>query len=503
MENGDLGTMVKSLTLSLNQDGSLRLSGFLEPRCPCQEKREHMRELEKLKRDAIKAEKDCRLQVFHRREDIEAIDLEVKKLAEERETEAKRIVQTLTTTKTTLKQFKSYIQTRKNPQGKPLKLEEIKSKMTEIESSISTFKTKQKTVYDDLLRHEMQCANEIASLERKMTAWETKRTAPASARSARPEVIEDDENKPPALIAFDKFLQLNGGPTGGWIDEDHAIFLRVRGKHKGKSSWMSEALPLLAPKSAEDLEPHETWFKEFSTLLKAKKEAIRGWKQQKVSQRKEESATYQKVEAEDEEERLRRQQERRKQEEKERGQKDAEIAAWKVKKELQRIEDEEKKIKEELEKKKREEAENIRKAEVKLKAAKFARAKELARMAADAAEAAKVKEEMAIRRKIASEEIRFQERDQMTVAQRLVFNAMKVEEAKERDRRLEKIKENVAVKADRDPDRLTRPTKGAELRAKATEADRDLRQQDGGRNDACFNIRQVQSRGTPSWRAGI
>ena len=84
-------------------------------------------------------------------------------------------------------------------------------------------------------------------------------------------------NLPPAVVAFEKFQRQNGGVCGGWNEEDHAIYVRLRQKHKGRTTtpaFAEEALPLLAPRSAEDLTNHEAWLAEHERLLEAKKQVL-------------------------------------------------------------------------------------------------------------------------------------------------------------------------------------------------------------------------------------
>lgn len=44
---------------------------------------------------------------------------------------------------------------------------------------------------------------------------------------------------------FHKFIAKTGGYTGGWSEEDHMTFLRLRNKHKGKPTFFVELKHLL------------------------------------------------------------------------------------------------------------------------------------------------------------------------------------------------------------------------------------------------------------------
>ena len=146
--------------------------------------------------------------------------------------------------------------------------------------------------------------------------------------------------------------------------------------------------------------------------------------------------------------------------------------------------------------------------EVKAKAEEFVREREKVKRVADEAEARKEREERQQKRKTAAEEIlKFQERDQMTVAQRIVFNQKRAFEEEEKAKRLERMKENVVVNVERDPERLVRLTKGMEERKKAKEEEEEEAKKQsvkGARKTgANLNVRQIQHRATPTWRAGV
>ena len=496
-------------------------------------KREHLRQLEKLKREATKAERECRLHssTFHHRynnnndensrdhgEGLSSLDVELKRFSTDRESELKRLCQRLTEAKVGVRKFKDVvIKSQQKLPASPQTVEELRSKMVDIESSISAFKAKQKAIYDDLIRDELQCVNEIASLDKKMAAWERQKPLSARSTAGRGDAaiarlfpgaggVDAVADLPPAVLAFEKFQQQSGGSCGGWNEEDHAIFMRIRQKHKGKSSlFIEEAAPLLAPRSSDDILRHEEWFREHDRLLEAKRAAIEEWRKSKLVKQKEGCDSYRENE-QAEKDRLRRMEmERREKAELDKIKKEAEVAAWKRAREEEKARETDKKVAEEEEAKRKAEVEAARKAKLKIKADEFARAKEEAARELREAEARADRIEREKKRKTAAEEIlKFQERDQMTVAQRIVFNQRRAAEEIEKARRLEKMKENVSV--ERDPERLVRPTKGMEERRRAKEKEEEEERNrfvKGERNGASFNVRQIQHRATPSWRTGV
>merc|ERR1712087_693408 len=243
-------------------------------------------------------------------------------------------------------------------------------------------------------------------------------------------------------------------------------------------------------------------------LLEAKKKAIEEWKSEKLCKQKEEIGTYKEKEGEETERKRKIEAERREREEREREKKEAEVAAWKEAKELERRATEEEEEAKKRGAKKKEEAEAARKMVVKARAEEFAREREEAKRVTEEEEARKERIERERRRKTAAEEIlKFQERDQMTVAQRIVFNQKRLFEEEEKAKRLAKMKENVVVNVERDPERLVKMTKGMEERKRAKkEEEAELKRLSvvGSRNgNASFNVRQIQHRTTPSWRAGV
>lgn len=79
---------------------------------------------------------------------------------------------------------------------------------------------------------------------------------------------------PEEVVDFEKFLQQTGGRQGGWDDYDHQNFVKVRNKHKGKPTFMGEALEHLPGRTQDEVEQHEKWYQKFLALEERKKEVI-------------------------------------------------------------------------------------------------------------------------------------------------------------------------------------------------------------------------------------
>ncbi len=75
----------------------------------------------------------------------------------------------------------------------------------------------------------------------------------------------------------------NGGHNGGWDEIDQNLFLKTRNKHKGKEMFIVELEGLLATKTRDEIERHEIWYKTYLNLNELKKNAIKQWKETKIS----------------------------------------------------------------------------------------------------------------------------------------------------------------------------------------------------------------------------
>uniref|UniRef100_A0A8C5EQW3 Coiled-coil domain containing 112 n=1 Tax=Gouania willdenowi TaxID=441366 RepID=A0A8C5EQW3_GOUWI len=90
-----------------------------------------------------------------------------------------------------------------------------------------------------------------------------------------PKVIKaPDKNLPVEVQALDVFLQRTGGADGGWDQSDHQAFLKVWMKHGGRWTYRKEAKLCLPGKSPEELDHHEEWYKEL-LLLQDRKRQVR------------------------------------------------------------------------------------------------------------------------------------------------------------------------------------------------------------------------------------
>ncbi|NXW53949.1 CC112 protein, partial [Eurystomus gularis] len=214
-------------------------------------------------------------------------------------------------------------------------VDKLKEMMEEVENSISAFKEEQRQIYEQLLKEEKTAINELGVFERKVELWALGSSATEKLLklpSARVSVYKTLENNlPEEVVEFERFLQRTGGRQGGWDDYDHQIFLKVWTKHKGRLSYVDEALECLSGRTEEDIEQHDKWYQEFLLLHTKKKESIKKWKKTQKQEKEGKLKEKEKSEKMLREEWLQHE-EARKQKAEERKRQQVAIEAWKKQK---------------------------------------------------------------------------------------------------------------------------------------------------------------------------
>ncbi|XP_072372584.1 coiled-coil domain-containing protein 112-like isoform X4 [Scyliorhinus torazame] len=348
--------------------------------------------------------------------------------------------------------------------------------------------------YEEFLKEEKTTTQEISAVEKKIEVWTQTPTITMTPKTtvAKGASIKSGPDSVLVEIAeFDQFLQQTGR-QGGWDDFDHHNFLKVWIKHKGKPSFIEEALQYLVGRTHEDIMQHVQWYQEFLFLEERQKEAIQKWKTKKQYEKM--NLLRMQVQAEEELDAVHLAKEKAKQLklEKERKEQEAHLQSWKKQKELELALEEEQKMKEQVEKMKRQRKENQKRLELK-------------RMLKDCAEQKKEKEEFlrleaqmrgeaereARQWLVARDISRFQDRDFQKLECKLADKRAKEEKEDEREKRLAKLKEKVDAQIQRDPSRLFKPTKGW------AEHIKDTGQNNGG------PMLFLPHRAIPSWRQGI
>ncbi|KAM4616784.1 coiled-coil domain-containing protein 112 [Polymixia lowei] len=377
----------------------------------------------------------------------------------------------------------------------PELIEKLKEIMTEVEISVNTFKEDQCLRFEELLKEERICCQEIVAYEKKMDNWTLAvKSDPKLPPTAATQVTKPtDGDFPPEVRALESFLQKTGGPVGGWDQYDHQAFLKVWTKHCGRPAFRREAKLYLPGKSLEEIEQHEDWYQQLIFLQDKKREAIQRWK---TGRRQERQARIRGQEDAEQAERREKeagtkaQQHRAEQERREAAR---QLEEWKERKKRKEEQDEEQRLAEEIHHRRRAQEERRRQLEVKLTIEEQLRLRREEEEERERRRREEEQREIEERRREAAMGIkRFQERDLHKVEAKLQDKQLKEQQEAERQKRITaKIKEKVEGHISRDPSRLTRPTKGWEERMKHVGP--------SGRGA----VLQMFHRAVPSWRQGL
>ncbi|XP_066459180.1 coiled-coil domain-containing protein 112 isoform X2 [Eleutherodactylus coqui] len=458
-------------------------------------KADFIREAEKLRHQIAVLEKDKNGHLYNKRNDfrIEYSTLEEyeQKLANSRKADRVKTEQQLSKMHNNVKRLQLQL---KDVKPTPEFVEKLREMMEEIDNAISAFKEEQRIIYEELMKEEKTTVIELSALEKKIES--SFNAVPEKSFKVLYGKAQLDalacSQLPEEVVAFEKFLQQTGGRLGGWDDFDHQSFLKVWTKHKGKPSYLEEALAYLPSRTSEDVEQHETWYKEFLYLEEKKKESIQKWKAKKQQEKLEMSKVQEKTKEISAFDQQQQEEAQRQKLEEERKKRQQELEGWRRQKEIEAAAKLEAKLKEEEERQRKQRKERQRQLEVRLIVEENARIRkeqeEFVRLKKEMREEAEREE----RKRIAAYEIcRFQERDQQKIEEKTEEKRAKEEAEKEKEKRLAKLKEKVQVHVDKDPSRLCKLTKGWEERCKNI----------GPTGSA--PLLQIPHRAVPTWRQGL
>uniref|UniRef100_A0A8C5PJI3 Coiled-coil domain containing 112 n=1 Tax=Leptobrachium leishanense TaxID=445787 RepID=A0A8C5PJI3_9ANUR len=430
-------------------------------------KAEFLREAEKLKNQVAILEKDKNGHLYNKKSDFRiefsALEEYEQKLANGRKTEKTKTEQQLSKIHNNVKRLQGQL---RDVKPSPEFVEKLREMMEEVDNAISAFKEEQRVIYEELMKEEKSTIIELSALERKIEASFSTATEVFKAPSGKAPTDKMSSHLPEEVLTFEKFLQQSGGRLGGWDDFDHQSFLKVWTKHRGKPTYLEEAMAYLPSRTREDVQQHENWYNEYLVLDGKKKKAIQKWKAKKQLD-KEEILKLQENHEMSEYERYQQEADQKQKLEDERRKRQEELEAWKRKKEIEAAAKLEGKLKEEEERERKQRKERQRQLAVKLIVEEHTRIRkeqeEFLRMETEMREEA-AKEE---KRRIASYEIfRFQDRDQRKLEEKEQEKRAREELDAEKEKRLAKLKEKVQVHAERDPSRLCKLTKGWEVRCR-------------------------------------
>ncbi|XP_066500725.1 coiled-coil domain-containing protein 112 [Hoplias malabaricus] len=407
-------------------------------------------------------------------------------------TEVMRVQQRLQKIRNSVYRFQGHLADVKPSPDLICKLQDI---MSEIESSINTFKEEQHQSFEELLKEEWICWHEVCAFEKKIDAWSlsVKKDSefPTTSKAKLCLDKKGKEELPAEVTALETFLQQTGGKLGGWDQFDHQSFLKVWNKHHGKPSYRAEVRFYLPSKTEDDIRLHEDWYMELCHLQEKKKEAIQKWRTERQKAR-EAHLLDQESEAERREREATAAEAQRLKQEQERREVATRLEAWKSQRRQQQEQEEELKLREEILKIKRLKEERRRQLEAKLAVEAHFRQKKEEEQLRLLEKEEQEQAEMEERQRQAADGIRrFQERDLHKLEIKLQEKQAKEKEDLDKVKKQAKLKEKVESHISREPSRLWKPTKGWEARTK------EIGPTGGG------PVYQIFHRAVPTWRQGL
>jgi len=156
----------------------------------------------------------------------------------------------------------------------------VKQAMLEVETTLDESKQQEKDVFEKLLSDEHDLKTEVDMIEKRLKTILKSSVAGKSHQvkvGAKISQILKERNLPEEVVAFEKYLNMFG-PTGGWDDEDHSTYLRLKRRTKNRAALINAAKGSLVGRTEEDIASHDHWYMQLVELKEAKKVAIEEWK---------------------------------------------------------------------------------------------------------------------------------------------------------------------------------------------------------------------------------
>ncbi|XP_056134299.1 coiled-coil domain-containing protein 112-like [Lampris incognitus] len=377
----------------------------------------------------------------------------------------------------------------------PKLIEKLKKIMSEVDISINTFKEDQCFSFEELLKEEKICCQQIVANEKKIEIWtlavrsDLKMPTTTSVKVTKP----TGRNLPPEVLALESFQQKTGGPYGGWDQYDHQVFLKAWIKHSGQPAYRREAKLYLPDKSLEEMVQHEQWYQELICLQDKKREAILRWKASRHQERQTRIESQEEVEEAENKEREAKTQARRHRDEEERKEAARHLEKWREKKKRKEEQEDEERLAKEMLQRRLAKEERRRQLEVKLTIEEQLRLRREEEVEQERKKREEELREMEKKSREAAVVIRqFHERDLHKVEVKLLEKQLEEQQETERQKRIAaKIKKKAESNISRDPSRLTQATKGWKERMK------HIGPSGGGAALHMFH------RAIPSWRQGL
>ena len=369
-------------------------------------------------------------------------------------------------------------------------VDHIKASMKFIESQLDSIKTYQKSIYDGYIVTENALSTELSTFDSTLHKYEVslhskvqKFSRPVSAHSKIH--LTDKHNLHPAVVEFDKFASAYG-PSNRWGEFEHQVFLKLfDSKHTDEDlkSKMGQALTF---KSEQQIAEQLSWYRKYISLEAAKKKALKEWRTGKNKQHRTISSNPQLCEnakqlADKKRELV----------EKERQEKLGRLNAYKVQKELERVQAEEDALKAQIMEAEREAKRQGYVNKQRDKVAAFKEQKRVQQEMDKVAEA-ESRHRHSVERSISQTDLlRMHEKNMKIVEKKQNKMQEKIIAEFEQQQKLEKLKNQVNVR--RDPTRLFQKTQGQINREKDRSSS----------VNPVVGSRNMPHRAMPSWRKGL
>ncbi|KAJ2993231.1 hypothetical protein HDV02_002574 [Globomyces sp. JEL0801] len=363
-----------------------------------------------------------------------------------------------------------------NPQSGLQYISTLKSLMEFVESEIMIFKTIQKQELQELFDYDKSISQELKSLQERLTNGDQNLARPILFQK-NSNVINQTSGLLPDVIAFQEFAS-KYGHEGGWDPTNHATFIKYTLQYHNDLEKLFRICSRLPGITYQMVKDHYRWFQIYTKKLELNKLAIKKWKETKQNfnhaQIQSELNAIESIEAK----------KKPMVDDKTRELKKFEILLWKKNQK-------EKKEMEELQKRKQLELEQ------QLNRKRILQRNQTIQNQNKSIDVKKLDKPMPQvptkpKPLITKSISQLQLQDQQWIQKRKSKQSELIQKEIDKQTRLNKLKENVRVHVNRDPERLFQPTFVTRKKMELDESE-------------CVPVVQyhIQSRTVPTWRQGL
>ncbi|XP_066994915.2 coiled-coil domain-containing protein 112 [Anabrus simplex] len=167
-------------------------------------------------------------------------------------------------------------------QLKSLDVDRYRQDLLELENKISTSKDSNEKEILKLAFQENALWDHVETVAQKIDEWsipvKVSSFRPHSQSWSRPGSSYMGNARSVEVMDFQNFLNSSGGYTGGWDEDDHLLFLRLRRKYTDRNEFLGALQQEMPDKKFEDILNHEEWLISFDILKARQKKAIEEWR---------------------------------------------------------------------------------------------------------------------------------------------------------------------------------------------------------------------------------